>query len=282
MKFESTLLVDLLACLFTSFVVHSFVPAVMVRGIITPIVKDKFGDLSSSSNYRPVMTSSVFLKVFEYCLSDKMSPYVKLNDRQHGFRVSYSTGTACFTLKETVMYYTQSHSDVYACFLDIKKAFDSVDHSTLFQKMYEMGIPDCLIEVIRFWYCNQFAQVKYQNTLSKEWKISNGVRQGGVLSGLLFNIYINSLIDKVSKINIGCKLGVIQSNIVAYADDIVLLAPTRDGVKSLLSEVYMEASAIDLDFNFEKTKIMKFSSHMRKSARTFSKPLVLDGHSIHL
>ena len=107
------------------------------------------------------------------------------------------------------------------------------------------------------------------------------MRQGGVLSGLLFNIYVNCIIDRISKRNIGCKLDIIQSNIVAYADDIVLLAPTREGVKLLLSEVYIEASAIDLELNFEKTKVMKFHSYIRKSDGIISKPLVLDGHSIH-
>ena len=105
------------------------------------------------------------------------------------------------------MHYSQARSNVYACFLDIRKAFDSVDHNILIHKMQLMGIPDCLVNVIKFWYGNQFAQVRYQNTLSNEWKINNGVRQGGVLSGLLFNIYVDSLIDRISKLNIGCTCG---------------------------------------------------------------------------
>ena len=281
LKFDSVILIDLLARLFTGFIVHSFVPVNMLRGIITPIVKDKFGDLSSSNNYRPVMTSSVFLKIFEYCLSDKICPYVKLNDRQHGFRKSYSTATACFTLKETVMYYTQASSNVYACFLDLRKAFDSVNHNTLFYKMQLAGIPDCIINVIKFWYCNQYAQVKYQNIMSNEWKINNGVRQGGVLSGLLFNIYVNSLIEKISNLNIGCKLGTVKSNIIAYADDIVLLSPTRSGLKSLLLETHTEASCMDLKFNFEKTKIIKFHSNTCKPDGLVNKPLIIGEHSIN-
>ena len=226
------------------------------------------------------MTSSVFLKAFEYCLSDKIRPYVKLNDRQHGFRKSYSTATACFTLKETVMYYTQASSNVYACFLDLKKAFDSVDHNTLFHKMQLMGIPDCLISVMAFWYGNQYAQVKYRNAVSKEWKINNGVRQGGVLSGLLFNIYVNSLIDKISNLNLGCKLGTVKSNIIAYADGIALLSPNREGLKLLLLETYREASCLDLEFNFEKTKIMKFHSCICKSDGSIYKQLVTDNRPV--
>ena len=195
---SSELLIELLCGIFTGFVVHGYVPIDFLRGVITPLVKNKLGDLSSSNNYRPVMSSSIFLKLFEYCLLDKIDPYVNLNDRQHGFRKNYSTSTAFFTLKETIMHYTNASSDVYACFLDISKAFDSVNHDMLISKLMKMGISEPIINVIRFWYNNQFVRVKYNGNYSEKWKIRNGVRQGGVLSGLFFNIYIDSLINKIS------------------------------------------------------------------------------------
>ena len=78
--------------------------------MINPRVKDKYGDVSNSNNYRPVMSSSVFLKLFEYCLLQKIEKSIKLNDRQHGYRSNYSTSTACYVLKETVLNYTMSNS----------------------------------------------------------------------------------------------------------------------------------------------------------------------------
>ena len=124
--FNSAVFLELIARLFTSFIIHNYIPVDMIRGIITPVVKDKLGDCTSSSNYRPIIISSVFLKLFEYCLLRKIEPFFKLNDRQHGFRKDHSTSTACFTLKETIMYYTNAKSTVYACFVDISKAFDSI------------------------------------------------------------------------------------------------------------------------------------------------------------
>ena len=280
LKFNSEVLDDLLARLFTSFIIHGFVPRDMIKGIITPVVKDKFGDLSDSGNYRPIMNSSVFLKCFEYCLLDKINPYVKLNDRQHGFRKCYSTSTACYCLKETVLYYTQARSVVYACFVDVKKAFDSVSHDILLDKLHHIGIPDSIVNIIRFWYSNQFTQVKYQNSLSNEWKLSNGVRQGGVLSGILFCIYIDSLIDKISKMKVGCKLELIRSNIIAYADDIVLLAPSREALQLLLSEAHLQASNLKLDFNYEKTKIMRFSHGSSKAENLQIKSLIIGNQPI--
>ena len=114
----------LISELFSSFSRHEYAPKDLIKGTISPTVKDKFGDFRASSNYRPVMLSSVFFKLLEYCLLPKISPYIQINDRQHGFRRNYSTSTACFILKETVLNYFSSGSDVHACFIDISKAFE--------------------------------------------------------------------------------------------------------------------------------------------------------------
>ena len=239
-------------------------PALFVH-IFTPTVKNKLGNLSSSDNYRPIMNSSVFLKLFEYCLLLKIQPYIVLNDRQHGFRKKYSTATACFLIKETIMNYTHSNSDVYGCFLDISKAFDSVDHCILMNQLYKLGIPACIVSIIEFWYANQLVNVRFMNTLSDEWKISNGVRQGGVLSGLLFNVYIDSLLNRISRMNIGCRLGIINANIIAYTDDIVLLPLSANALKLLLKEISTSAMEINLSFNYSKSKVMIFRSNKRKT-----------------
>ena len=147
---------------FTSFIIHGHVPVDMIRGIINPLIKDRLGDCHSSSNYRPIIVSSVYLKLFEYSLLSKIEPFIKLNNRQHGFRKQYSTSTACLVLKETIMYYTNANSNVYACFLDISKAFDSVNHEILFHELCKLKIPACLINVMKYWYANQFVQVKYK------------------------------------------------------------------------------------------------------------------------
>ena len=81
LKLGSDLFVELIANLFSSFIIHNYIPTVMLKGIITPIIKDKHGDITKMDNYRPIMSSSVFLKTFEYCLLEKIESYVTLNDR---------------------------------------------------------------------------------------------------------------------------------------------------------------------------------------------------------
>ena len=86
LKFDSELSNEFLSMFFTSSITHNHIPLNILKGIIKPVVKNAFGDLSKSDIYRPVMNSSVILKLFEYCLLDKIEPYIRLNDRQYGFR----------------------------------------------------------------------------------------------------------------------------------------------------------------------------------------------------
>ena len=249
----------LISELFSSFSRHEYVPSNLIKGIISPTIKDKFGDFKSSDNYyRPVMLSSVFFKLLEYCLLPKISPYIQLNDRQHGFRSHYSTTTACLILKETILNYFSSNSDVYACFIDISKAFDSVNHDILMKRLLSCGIPDQYVLFLQHLYNNQFVSVRYKSCMSQEWKVNSGVRQGGVLSGLLFSVYINDMINNIANMKEGCRMGIHSSNIIAYADDIVLLAPSLKGLQTLLDKASVDSLNLDLKFNDNKSKYMIF------------------------
>ena len=270
--------IELISEMYSSFSSHGYMPTMLLKGTIEPTVKDRFGNLSSSGNYRPVMSSSVFLKLFEYCILKKISPFVNLNDRQHGFRPNHSTSTACFVLKETVLDYAKSKTEVHACFVDIRKAFDSVDHDILMDKLLDSGIPVKYVNIIKYWYSNQFVKVRYKSELSNEWKIHRGVRQGGVLSGLLFGIYIDSLIQKISGMKYGCRLGIHSANVIVYADDMVLLAPSATGLQLLLNEAYKEAGNLGLEFNQDKSKYLVFNLSDNKRIQKY--PMKVDNRPL--
>ena len=118
--------------------------------------------------------------------------------------------------------------------------------------------------------------------LSAEWKINNGVRQGGILSSLLFSLYIDSLLEKISGLKVGCRLGILSSNIIAYADDIVLLAPSVSSLQMLIDVANNEALLLDLRFNLKKTKCMIFNSNMKTSKAVNVSPFKVDGHVIEI
>ena len=260
LKLSTDLFEHLIALFFSSSILHGYISLDILKGTIGPTIKDRYGNLQCSDNYRPVISSSVFLKLFEYCILEKIEDCLNFSDKQHGFKSNHSTSSACLILKETIHYYLNSNSTVYSCFLDISKAFDSVNHKLLIEKLIDSGVPVMIVNIIKFWYSNQIVKVRYENACSKEWKLCNGVRQGGVLSGIFFNIYIDSLIRNIESTYVGCRLGSLMANVLAYADDITLLAPSCTGLQMLINKAKEEAQKIDLVFNEKKSKCMVFGN----------------------
>ena len=78
---------------------------------------------------------------------------------------------------------------MYVAFLDASKAFDRVNHTKLFSKLLRLGVPTWIIKVLVQWYCNQSMCVRWGSVFSDFFLVNNGVRQGGILSPLLFNLY---------------------------------------------------------------------------------------------
>ena len=102
----------------------------------------------------------------------------------------HATDMCIFTVKSVIKYYTNQNSSVFTCFLDEAKAYDRVSHWTLFSKLIQRNIPLVIVRIIAFWYQTQHMCIKWRNFNSMYFKVSNGVRQGGVLSPKLFAIYI--------------------------------------------------------------------------------------------
>ena len=94
-------------------------------------------------------------------------------------------------LKNVIAKYCFNGSTVYGCFLDASKAFDRVDHTSLFKKLLDRKVPPVVVRVLLSWYVNQRASVLWNKCLSQKF---SGVWQGGVLSRILFTIYIDDLL----------------------------------------------------------------------------------------
>ena len=103
----------------------------------------------------------------------------------------------------------------------------------------------CLLD----WYSNQQMLVHWQNCSSACFNIANGVRQGGILSPFLFRLYIRDLIDTVTTMNLGCHFAGIVVNLLAYADDMVIIAPSWQALQTLLLAVEDDARKINMSFN---------------------------------
>ena len=129
-------------------------------------------------------------------------------------------------------YYRSNESNVYATFLDASKAFDRVRFDKLFELLIDKGVCAIVARLLAFMYCNQECRVNYE--VSHNFRVCNGVKQGGVLSPLLFNIYIDVLLECLAKSGQECHVGKMFTGCLACADDVVLLSPTVDALENML------------------------------------------------
>ena len=111
-----------------------------------------------------------------------------------------------FALQEIVDFYVSMNSPVYICYLDASNAFDRVNHWTLFRKLLNRSVPKLIVRLISFWYTKQTFIVQWGSTLSNAFTAVNGVRQGGILSPLLFNVYVDDMSGQLSSLKTGCNI----------------------------------------------------------------------------
>ena len=133
---------------------------------MVPISKNKNGNMSDTSNYRPVAVATVMSKLFEHYILSCISPFLGTTDNQFGFKVGHGTDQCTFLLKQTVSYFVNHGSPVHAVFLDASKAFDRVHHTPLFEKLIRRGVPMCFVRLLKHWYSDQTMRIKWGSHLS--------------------------------------------------------------------------------------------------------------------
>ena len=228
---------------------HGFLPDAFMRTSIIPILKNKNGDTSAKSNHRPIAIVTAMSKIFELCLSRIMDVYLFTSDNQFGFKQKQSTDLCIYTVKSIIQYYNYYSSPVYTCFLDASKAFDRINHWTMFKQLILRNVPSILIRILCFWYRSQELCILWGNTRSSFFTISNGVRQGGILSPKLFSVYMDDLSKLLINSGIGCFIDNVGFNHVFYADDLCLMAPCALALQELLNICHSYSISVDVNFN---------------------------------
>lgn len=260
LKYAGVHLPRVLALLFNVCIAHSYLPEDLMRTTVVPIVKNRTGDLSDRSNYRPISLATTIAKIFDSVLNSVLEEHCTLHHGQHGFTRGLSTETAMLSLKHTVKYYTDRRTPVYACFLDLSKAFDMVSYDILWRKLKDAGLPDGYTDLLKFWYCNQVSYVRWANEYSEPYRMECGVRQGGLASPKLFNLYVDALVRELSGMRVGCHIGNVCVNNISYADDMVLLAPSVSALRALLGVCESFAASHGLLYNTKKSQFMVFKA----------------------
>ena len=176
-----------------------------------------------------------------------------------------STSLCSWMAFETIDHYIRQGSIVYGVLMDCTKAFDTVQHSKLFGKMLDAKVPGIWVRLLIHVYRSQMAEVRWKDHYSEQFSIKNGVRQGAILSPILFCFYMNELFTLLRNARTGCHVGNFFAGAMGYADDLLLLCPSREGLQEMLTLAENYASDHKISFSTHhlpaksKTKGMVFS-----------------------
>ena len=226
-------------------------PASLSTSIIIPLVKSYKKPLKDPNNYRGISLTPIITKLMECIILNKCPQIKNHNSSQFGFASCSSTINAEILIQDTINYYNKANSPVYLCSLDAEKAFDCCNWLKLFQKLSTNQIlPNTVIKTLTKLYLNGEAEVRYKNVYSSPFTLSQGVRQGSILSPYLYNFYTDELLSQVKALNIGTFLpNDTNTSIIAFADDIILISPTLTGLQSMLDNCVKYGREHGIRFN---------------------------------
>jgi len=247
-----------LSFLFTFCNQHCYLPDTFTESVILPQVKNKCANLTDVDNYRAIAISNAETKILETVILQYVNDAENCDMYQFGFKKSHSTGLCTSAVKRTIDYYLKRGSYVFTCFVDFRKAFDMVNYWKLFTQMLRDGTDLCFVKLLVFWYSHQTLCVYWQGYRSDKFCVGNGTRQGGVLSPYLFTRFVRPLISAISQSRLGCNIGGMFVNLFAYADDMVMLAPSWHAMQALIKLLDIWCAELDIECNTKKTVCMIF------------------------
>ena len=178
-----------------------------------------------------------------------------MDEEQYGFRKGKGTRNATFVLRTVIERAIEKQKDLYLCFVDFEKAFDTVKHGCLMETLRKFGVDGADIRVLMQLYWDQKAVVRVGDDVSEWVNIEKGVRQGCVLSPELFSLYTQLVMEEMRDLE-GVKVGGKDINNIRYADDMVMMAETEEGLQDLMDKLSEECRKLGLRINVSKTEVM--------------------------
>ena len=242
---------------------------------VLPLYKNK-GDCHLFDNYRPISLLPTLSKVFERVVHKQLYNYFTENKlfygSQYGYRKGHSTELAAVELADRISQYLDKGEIPIAIFLDLSKAFDTLDHKILLSKLQYYGVKGTALKWFESYLANRYQYVMYEGTKSQQLRLHTGVPQGSVLGPLLFLIYMNDISNASDKFNS-----------VLFADDTTLDNPLKtfdmlgtenkynktrlsENINLELQKIYDWLCVNKLSLNIGKTKFMIF--HYRQKSIT--------------
>ena len=242
--------------------------------LITPIWKA--GPKMDPSNYRGISILSCLSKLYTAILNKRLTDYVLekgiLRPEALGFVSGNRTSDAHLILHSLIQHYChQRNEKIFSCFVDFSKAFDTIPRDLLFRKLLGYGINGKFFNNLKTLYSNDNCCVRVGNQMTRSFLANQGVKQGCILSPLLFNIFIADIVDRFS--NEDCRpLRINDSQNIScllWADDIILMSRSEEGLRNMLSALSSYVDENGMAINIKKTQCMIFNKTGRFIRRSY-------------
>ena len=204
------------------------------------------------------------MKLLDWIILILFGSKLGIDDLQFAYQPGVSANMCTWTAIETVSYFLRNGGNVYGCLMDMTKAFDLVKHSILFKKFLCAGLSPIFIRLLIFIYMNQYANIRWNSCFSSIFSMTNGVRQGAILSGFAYCFYVNNLFSELRRNKSGCWVRGTYLGILGYSDDSLLLAPSIGALQEMLKICEEYAGKHNLKFSTDrnpskcKTKCLAF------------------------
>lgn len=239
----------------------------------------KGGDKNEMSNYRPISVLPIFSKALEKIIFTRLYKFLDshsvITTAQYGFRSGVSTETALLHQKELILGNIEARKLTLGVFIDFTKAFDRIDHQTLLEKLFYYGIRGIALDLIESYLSDRYQCVSINRQTSMPKKIKRGVPQGSILGPLLFNLYINDIVNVDHSITY-----------IIYADDTSLFftGTNIDDLIKAANKTLVNFSKWScqnsLQINSSKTKAVLFRA--KGITCTYTQKLMLNNFNIEL
>lgn len=234
---------------------------------VTPVHKG--GNVLDINNYRPISVLPIFSKIFEKAMNNRLVSFFEkhhiITSAQYGFQKKKSTEMALIHIKEKIVENIENKLLTLGLFLDLKKAFDTVQHDILLKKLDMYGVRGIALNLIKSYLCERYQYVDIKGISSSKMRILYGVPQGSILGPFLFLVYINDITSITG-----------FTDIVLYADDtnVFFTGPSKASLEKAANEYLLKLSRWllnnKLNLNASKTKYIIFKPLNRRDYTTIN------------